>query len=279
MPLDLNSDCWTTETILAPDDYTLKGNGYTITALDPAGGHFLGAVVANAGASMNVQNLTVTADRLANVCDADPNWLIGILLENASGKIVNNRVAGINQGTSGCQKGSGIVVLNVDDGTTFPSYTTATVGQARAEIARNVVDDCQKRGIAAFGNLDASIHHNQVGDSATQANLAANSVQLDWGATGSVNYNTITGASDYGIHITEWSTGVRVMFNRVSDYGNPDGAYDSGILVYGNGSQLLLNVVCGFQTPAEYGDNAVSSPWGVIGFPTCFSWFSGNRGR
>lgn len=307
--LDLNGDCWTTETILVPDGYTLKGNGYSITALDPAGGHFLGAVVANAGSSMNVQNLTVTADGLSDVCDADPNWLVGILLENASGKIVNNRVVGINQGESGCQEGSGIMVLNVDEGTTFPNYTTASVGQVVVEIARNVVDDYQKRGIAAFGNVNASIYRNQVGDSATQAYLAANSVHLDFGATGVVSYNTIygnqwhtasagaaalllyetsdvtvrlnniTGASDYGIYITDWSTGAKVMYNRVSDYGNPDGAYDSGILVYGSGSQLLLNVVCGFQTPAEYGDGIKASRNGVVSFKVCFDWFSGNRGR
>ncbi len=308
--LDLNGDCTTTATIFVPDGYTLNGNGYTITAVDPEGGHYVGAIVQNAGASMNVQNLTVTADALANVCDADPNWLVGILLRNASGNIVNNQVIGVNQGASGCQEGSGIMVANVDDGTTFPNYTTATVEQVAVEIARNVVDDYQKRGIAVFGNVDASIHHNRVGDSATQANLAANSVHLDWGATGVVSYNTIygnqwltnpnwgasavllfetndvtvrlntiTGASDYGIYITDWSTGARVLYNRVSDYGNPDGAFDSGILDYGSDSTLLLNFVCGFETSAEYGDNARQSPIGVIGMRTCFDWFSRVRGR
>ncbi len=308
--MTLMADCWTTQTIKVPDGYTLNGNGHTITAVDPEGGHFLGAVVQNAGASMNVQNLTVTADALANVCDNDPNWLVGILLKNASGKVVNNQVVGINQGASGCQEGSGILVANVDEGTTFPNYTTDAVGMVAVEIARNVVDDYQKRGVAVFGDVNASIHHNRVGDSATQANLAANSVHLDFGATGVVSYNTIygnqwlndansgssalllfetnnvtvrlntiNGASDYGIYITDDSTGARVQYNRVSDYGNPDGAYDSGILDYGNGSKLLLNIVCGFQTPAEYGENVKPSPIGVIGMPTCFDWFSQGRGR
>lgn len=307
--LDLNADCWTTQTIFVPDGYTLNGNGHTITAMDPEGGHFLGAVVQNAGASMTVRNLTVTADSLANVCDADPNWLVGILLKNASGTIVSNTVVGINQGASGCQEGSGILVINADEGTTFPNYTTDTVEQVSVQIARNVVDDYQKRGIAVFGDVDAAIHHNRVGDSATQANLAANSVHLDFGATGVVSYNTIygnqwhtesagaaalllfethdvvvrlntiTGASDYGIYITDYSTGTRVEYNRVSDYGNPDGYYDSGILDYGTGSRLFLNVVCGFQTPDEYGENSRRSPVGVISLPFCFDWSNMVRGR
>ena len=112
--MTLNGDCTTDETILIPDGYTLDGNGHTITAVDPSGGHFLGAVVKNAGSTAHVKNLTVTALGLANVCDPPgppDNRLRGILFDGASGSITNNTtVVNINQGASGCQEGNAIEV-------------------------------------------------------------------------------------------------------------------------------------------------------------------------
>ena len=73
--MTLDADCTTDATITIPDGFTLNGNGHTITALDPSGGHFLGAVVKNAGGTANVTNLTVTASGLQNVCDGGDNRL------------------------------------------------------------------------------------------------------------------------------------------------------------------------------------------------------------
>ena len=41
----LLSDCTTDHTIVVTNGWTLDGDGYSITGVDPAGGHFLGAVV------------------------------------------------------------------------------------------------------------------------------------------------------------------------------------------------------------------------------------------
>ena len=84
----LLADCDTSRTILVPNGWTLDGAGHSITAKDPADGHFLGAVVRNAGTSASVRNLTVTASSLNDVCDGGDDRLRGILLDGASGSIV-----------------------------------------------------------------------------------------------------------------------------------------------------------------------------------------------
>lgn len=84
--MSLNANCTTDSTILVPNGFTLDGKGKTITAVDPAGGHFTGAVVSNAGSSANVKNLTVTASGLGDVCDAGTARLRGIMLAAASGQ-------------------------------------------------------------------------------------------------------------------------------------------------------------------------------------------------
>jgi hypothetical protein len=46
--MSLNADCTTDATILVPNGFTLDGKNHAITAVDPSGGHFVGAVVKNA---------------------------------------------------------------------------------------------------------------------------------------------------------------------------------------------------------------------------------------
>lgn len=41
----LNGSCTTDGTLLVPNGFTLDGRGFTITAVDPPGGGFLGAIV------------------------------------------------------------------------------------------------------------------------------------------------------------------------------------------------------------------------------------------
>src|SRR3712207_8069880 len=47
-------DCMTDTSIVIPNGYTLDGGGHTITAVDPVGGHFVGGVIQNGGATANV---------------------------------------------------------------------------------------------------------------------------------------------------------------------------------------------------------------------------------
>ncbi|MBM4443330.1 MAG: right-handed parallel beta-helix repeat-containing protein [Candidatus Rokubacteria bacterium] len=270
--MTLAGDCQTDATILVPEGMTLDGGGHTITAVDPPAGHFTGAVVRNGGTVAHVTNLTVTAAGLANVCDAGDARLRGIMFQGAGGSITHSEVVGINQGPSGCQEGNAIEVRNIGD----------APGTVTVEIAHNVVDGYQKTGIVANGAVVAAIHHNNVGASATQANLAANSVQIGFGATGTVEHNSIAGNqwcgpsnfvatavlvfdangtsvsknniggnADVGIYA--FADNLVIDNNRVFDHGadcNQFG-YDIGVGDWGAGNTVTNNKVRGYATPYD----------------------------
>lgn len=283
--MTLDADCTTDASIAVPDGFTLDGNGYTVTAVDPPGGHFLGAVVRNGGASAWVMNLTVTTANLANSCQAGDHRLRGIMFEGAAGAIVNNSVLNINKGASGCQEGNAIEVRNAPFNGTHP-------GTLPVQVSQNVLSAWQKSGIVANGDVDVIITHNVINPSATQANLAANSVQLGFGATGVVEHNHIAGNSwccasaaatavllfeasaptvrrnnimegnaDVGIYIG--AHGATVDNNRIFETG-ADGFYDIGVGNYGIGNSVTNNKVRGYDTPYDGvvggGNKAIPSP-------------------
>ena len=74
----LNNDCTTDETLTIPDGFTFDGNGFQITALDPADGHFVGAVLTNGGATAHVIDALITAELTKDICDAGALRLRGI---------------------------------------------------------------------------------------------------------------------------------------------------------------------------------------------------------
>lgn len=271
--MTLDSDCTTDETIFVPDGFTLDGAHNTITALDPAGGHFTGAVIANGGSVAHITRVIVDTLALSDVCDAGADRLRGIMLEGASGSIANTRVYNINQGPSGCQEGNAIEVRNAPFDGTHPNTMTV-------EVANNRVFDYQKTGILANGDVNVNIHDNIVGESATQANLAANSIQLGFGALGSVTNNDIkgnqwlgpsdfaatavliyatdivdvsnnyiSGNSDVGLYI--FADDGTYTFNTVYDIGVDGPHGDYGIFNDGTGNTIEDNVVRGFVTPYE----------------------------
>lgn len=270
--MTLNADCTTDAAIIVPDGFTLNGNGFTITAVDPAGGHFKGAVVMNGGATAFVSNLTVEALALANVCDAGANRLRGIMFEGASGSITHVTVKNINQGPSGCQEGNAIEIRKAPFDGTHPDTATVTV-------SHSTLTGWQKTGIVANGDVFATIVHNTIGASATQANLAANSVQFGFGGGGilqhnhiegniwttntswassavlvylaapvNVSKNNIGGNADVGIWIE--SNYAVVDNNRVFEDG-PDGYYDIGIGSWGTNNLVTNNKVRGYDVPYD----------------------------
>ena len=180
----LLADCDTSRTISVPNGWTLDGDGHSITAKDPADGHFVGAVVRNAGTSASVRNLTVTASSLNDVCDGGDDRLRGIMLDGASGSIVGNTVVGINQGASGCQEGNAIEVRNAPfDDTGVDKVVT---------ISDNEVSDYQKGGIVANGSVNVTIVRNKVQGVGPVDYIAQNGIQLAFGATGIIESNTMS---------------------------------------------------------------------------------------
>jgi hypothetical protein len=280
--MTLDGNCTTDATISIPDGFTLNGNGYTITGVDPAGGHFVGAVVRNGGSTAHVTNLTVTVSNLANVCDDGDNRLRGIMFEGAQGSITYNTVTGINQGASGCQEGNAIEVRNIGHN---PSVVIV-------DVLHNLVTDYQKGGIIANGTVEVYILYNEVGASATQANLAANSVQVGFGGNGVVRHNYIEGnqwlgASDFaGTAVLIYDSTAEVSQNNIRGnadvglyiYGNdgtfdnnrifdngPDGLHgDYGIINFGINNVITNNKVNGYDTPLYGVDDDTNK---VVGNP------------
>jgi hypothetical protein len=184
--MTLVNDCTTDQTILVPNRSTLDGNGHSITAVDPIDGHFLGAVVANAGTTANVTNVTVTTSDLADACDGGVDRLRGILFDGASGSITDNTVIEINQGPSGCQEGNAIEVRN-------EPFDGNHRGIKLVAISGNTISDYQKTGIVANGNVAAMITNNTVTGSGKIDYIAQNGIQVGFGATAFVNGNTSSG--------------------------------------------------------------------------------------
>ena len=148
--MTLNTDITTDTTIGVPNGYTLNGNGHTITAVDPVGGAFNGAVVQNDDALMHVKNLKIAGASTA--VEQCARVLNGVAFMAASGSIKNVTLTDIGLPETGCQIGRAILVDNTGSGTDRHSV----------EISGNVVSSYNKNGIDVRGKVDATIVGNTV---------------------------------------------------------------------------------------------------------------------
>jgi parallel beta-helix repeat protein len=234
--MKLQADCTTDQTLLIPNGFLLDGQHHTITAVDPPGDHFRGAVVKNGGAVAKVKDLGVTVSGLADICDADADRLRGILFEGASGSIQKSVVLGINQGPSGCQEGNGIEVRNAPFDGTHPNTLRVT-------IADNEVRNYQKTGIIANGDVTVDVKENTVVGLGPVNYIAQNGIQLGFGALGKVDNNDVS-ANIYtpqtfasgGILLSLVGNGVSVRANKVL-------TSDVGIWLLGGANATIINNV------------------------------------
>ncbi len=192
--LTLLGDCTTDQTIAVPDGYTLDGAGHTITAVDPVGGHFLGAVLTNedAGAGITIKNVTVTSSGLTNTCDAGANRLRGILLDGVGGTIDHVTVTGVRQGLSGCQEGNAIEARN------FNSDGAAASPSVLVTVSNSTVANYQKNGITITGGVVGTVTNNTVQGDGPAAYIAQNGIQISYGAGGTVQGDLMAGNSYTG---------------------------------------------------------------------------------
>jgi parallel beta-helix repeat protein len=185
----LTASCATDATLVVPNGMTLEGAGRTITARDPEGGHFLGAVIKNAGPVAHVRNLVIDTESLISACDPGApvdSRLRGIFLESASGTVVGNTVRNIRQVNSGCQEGSGIEVRN-------PPYDGTHPGTRQVHITGNRVSAYQKTGILVVGDVDAEIYLNRVTGLGPVNFIAQNGIQVSAGARATLKLNHVEG--------------------------------------------------------------------------------------
>jgi hypothetical protein len=181
------SDCTTDQSILVPQGYVLQGYNHEITAVDPPGGHFRGAIIRNApGATyVEIQNVRIRAQALADVCDAGDDRLRGVLLDGSAGVIYGVYATDIRQGlNSGCQEGNAIEVRNMpfDD----------TGSDLNVIIRNNQVGFYQKNGITVNGSVAADIRGNTVIGLGPIDHIAQNGIQIGFGATAILENNDVS---------------------------------------------------------------------------------------
>jgi hypothetical protein len=144
----------------------------------------------------------------------------------------NNIVSVRDSAFSGCQNGVAIEV-----------GTTATSGSA--VIENNVVSDYQKNGISVAGTgSSATITGNTVTGAGKTSVTAQNGIQVAYGATATIDNNTVSGNyyggdswTATGILIYNAGAGVRVENNNLTSSG--DMASQIGIYVQGSNDVAL----------------------------------------
>jgi hypothetical protein len=181
----LTANCDTTARLTVANGMTVNGAGHTITAHDPPGGNFSGAVLTNAGSTMNIENLTIQGTGFATDCAS--LILTGIFFDNAAGSVSGVTVKDITQ-HSGCQLGLGIRA-NATDG--VPRTVT---------ITNTVVSGYQKGGLVASGAMTMNVSASTIGppDNLPPMTNAQNGVQYGGVASRAGAGGTISGSTIYG---------------------------------------------------------------------------------
>ncbi len=181
----LTADCDTTVPLTIPDGVTLNGAGHTITAHDVTPGSFNGAVLSNAGTSMNVEDLTImgtgfTQTQPPGSCGRAT--LNGIWFNGAGGSVTNVTVKGITE-SSNCQVGRAIVANGAAGRTLTITDTT--------------VSDYNKDGMHVYG-MTMNVSDSTIGSPASLKGVTGqNGLVYQDGATGTTSGSTING-SGYG---------------------------------------------------------------------------------
>ena len=220
----LTDDVSTFTTITMPNDATLDGAGHTITAVeDAAHRNFPGTVLASAvgtnsaPAELDVKNLDITTEGFEGGSNSG-GLLNGIYMYRAGGSLTNVSVDGISHG-NGVQEGNAISIRNRVSGDDI------NVPRAQVTLADIDVTNYQKTGLLLDGNLTFSVKNAHVGQGAgpqgqPNPTIAANSLQISRGASGSVTDST------FKLNSHEQATAVllynakKVDFDRVTIDGS-----------------------------------------------------------
>ncbi len=227
--LTARASCITDTPLFIPEGHTLEGAGHTLTAVDPAGGHFTGAILRNRGSRADVSGLKLRAQGLlkSGACDVGADRLRGILLQDASGSVVDSEVLDIRRNQPGgsepegvprgCQEGYAIEVRNTD-----------AAALREVQVLRNQLSGYQKGGIVLTGRVNATVLGNVLSGGGPVSHIVRNGIQLSDGATGRVAGNQISGHSYTGADV---ATGILVAGGPYYNQAlSRDGVIESNIL-------------------------------------------------
>lgn len=190
----LTADVRTFKTITMPDDATLDGAGHTITAVEDAEHrNFPGPVLvsatgdATAPATLDVKNLTIATEDFEHGSNSN-GLLTGISMYRADGSLTDVTVDGISHG-NGVQEGNAIAIRNRVDADNL------NVPRAHVDLTNVQVSRYQKTGVLLDGNLmftvtDATVGQGSGPEDQPNPGIAANSLQISRGASGTVSDST-----------------------------------------------------------------------------------------
>lgn len=196
------------------------------------------AISVQNAADVNIEGLIV--DGSNNGLTACAPRLIGILYENASGRVAHNAVRNFNLGAgsalNGCQSGNAIEV------------DTATGGSSSVEIRENSVQTYQKNGVT--GNepgTEIDLDGNTVTGLGPTSGAAQNGIQVGYGAAGRIRNNTITDNIYSPCTATTCDTNAAGILVYNSDgidiESNSVGSNQIGVYVGGNQSRIARNSI------------------------------------
>lgn len=278
----------------------VAGNGGAAIIISPSGGLVQNAtglgggaiqaqIYVQAGATVTISDITTDAANNGTGCGDDP---VGIYYQRASGTITHSSVLNDITSATGCQGGLGILVES---------------DQANSvNITYNQVENFQKNGITVTGletgvGPSATISFNTVIGQGPWNGAAQNSIQLSYGATGTIASNTVgsdvwapdvygdTGDAAAGIlvyasqnvaisknSVSETQYGIAVVSDTTSTLGGANGAqitdntvatthlYD-GIDLCSNNNRATGNTINGSDESAVHADDTCSGTYGTTG--------------
>jgi hypothetical protein len=228
---------------------TVPAGGIVANAAYLAGGTVAAQILVQNAAAVTISNLIV--DGSGNGIAGCAPDIIGIYYQNASGNILNNALVNqaLGSGLGGCQAGEGIFVESNSAGSALNTL-----------IQNNTVSNFQKNGITATnvangnGVTSAIINANTVlGQGPTPA-IAANAIQVSYGAGGSITTNVvgnnvytgpIYGASGILVYL---SPGIKITGNTVTASQYPIAVVGDGVSPddgYGDNATITTNKIGG----------------------------------
>lgn len=202
-------------------------------ALSLSTGEPLAAVILVTGADV-VDVMGFSVDAKNNGISGCAPRLIGILYQNASGKITSNSLSHVRSQntTSTCHSGNAI------------EAQSGNGGHSKVDIHDNAVDDYQVNAITANGaGTDVGIDENEITTSNPKGGVPLNGIQVAFGASGAIENNTIAAdLSSKAPRCASNSAGVLVFeTNGVYVASNSVESTKTGIFVVGNRSRVIGN--------------------------------------
>ncbi|MCC6298849.1 MAG: PxKF domain-containing protein [Anaerolineales bacterium] len=199
--------------------------------------------IAGAGVSVDFSGFTVTGPGPSGCGSINAGIFVR---DDAYANIHDNRILDIRDDPfSGCQNGVGIQVGRA---------ALSTSGSA--DIADNVISGYQKNGVTVsnVGSF-ATIENNTITGAGPSTIIAQNGVQVSGGATGAINWNSVSNHSYSPGSYT--STGVLIYGSDADTYGNTLNENQTGVYhIEGSGvheANILSVTTAGTGSPYLYG--------------------------